>query len=425
MKLPNVELIYADFTRRGGKTDCAVTYCCSEAIKSKQDIRYSCAFQSDLVEFIKPAFDTVLSDCPDDLKPTYLESKREYQWANGSRVKLVGLDLKPNGVRGNAVTIIVIDEAAFVQKLAYIWESVIIPATARRKGQMQRKIKFIIITSPPREATEHFTHKLKTRAQTEANGFYLCRTLDEVKSIDDTEKTRLLNEVGGRTSITAQREFFCKWIVDADQALCANFDPTKHVDSFELPAYSVPTFAGDIGGVKDKTVGLIGAWCPTRQKILVRSEAAFDPNTPSDVILEGFKAIVAGRKMNQFIDPPGGHQILIDFNRAGFKAAPCPRDEFHAGLSMIRNAFYQDRILIHPDCHLLIKTLSGGLLNNRKDGYASTPSLGHCDAAAALTYLYRLIDRETDLSPAPSKFTHQYHQPTKPNKLTGLAWDDY
>lgn len=417
MQNPSVELVYADFTRRGGKTDCASTFCISESIKNKQDIRYATAFQTELVEFIKPAFDTVLQDCPDDLRPEYLESKREYQFHNGSKIKLVGLDLKPNGLRGNAVTIIVIDEAAFVANLEYIYKNVIMPATARRSHQMGRKIKLIIISSPPPNAEEHFTFKLRTKAQTEPNGFYLCKTLDEIDSISPEEKERLLREAGGRESITAQREYFCKWIVDSEQAICAQFDKKKHIGTFDTPTNTVPLFAGDSGGVQDKTVGLMGCWSHELQKVLVFKEAAFDPNTPSSTILEGFKAMIGSRKCVRYLDAPG--QLLIDYSREGFAATLPPKDDFHAGLQMIRNAFYQDKILIHPDCTLLIKTLTGGLLNRTKTDYARTPELGHADAVAALIYLYRVVDKKTDTTPPPPRSTHRY-RPPQPHPLTKL-----
>ena len=412
MRDPNVELVYADFTRRGGKTDCAGTYCISEAIKSKQDIRYATAYQTDLVEFIRPAFDTILQECPEDLKPEYLDGKRVYQFKNKSRIKLVGLDLKPNGVRGNGVTIIVIDEAAFVANLEYIYRNVIMPATARRKKQMNRKIKFIIISSPPPNAEEHFTFQLRTKAQTEPNGFYLCKTLDEIDSIPPEEKERLLREAGGRDSVTAQREYFCRWIVDSEQAICAQFDKTKHVQAFEIPKYINPVFAGDSGGVQDKTVGYIGTYCHERKKVLVYKESAHNPNTTSAVIIQSFKDLVANTKMNQWLDAPG--QIRIDYATAGFATALPPKDDFHAGLQMLRTAFYNDEVLIHPDCTLLIKTLSGGLLNKAKTDYQRTKELGHADAAAALIYLLRVIDKQSDPRPKPSFRTHHIPQ-TPPN----------
>lgn len=413
MRNPNVQLVYADFTRRGGKTDCAGTYCIEECLKGKQDIRYATAFQTDLVELIKPAFDTILEDCPEDLKPEYKESRRVYTFKRTkSRVKLVGLDLKPNGIRGNAVTIIVIDEAAFVANLEYIYKNVIMPATARRKKQMTRKIKFIIISSPPPNAEEHFTFKLRSKAQSEPNGFYLCKTLDEIDSIPDEEKERLLREAGGRDSVTAQREYFCKWIVDSEQAICAPFNRQLHVAEFEFPAHVVPTFAGDSGGVQDKTVGLVGAYDIEQGLYLVRSEASHDPNVPSDNIIKSFKELVGERKMNQFLDAPG--QILIDYANAGFAAALPPKDDFHAGLQMLRSLMYQNKVRIHPECVLLIKTLAGGLLNRQKTDFARTLELGHADAAAALIYLLRTVDKQTDKRPKPSPRTHQIYRKENP-----------
>jgi hypothetical protein len=67
-----------------------------------------------------------------------------YIFPNGSRIKLVGLDKNPNGLRGNTLDLIVIDECGFVTNLDYIYKSVIIPATLHRPN-----CKIIMISTPP------------------------------------------------------------------------------------------------------------------------------------------------------------------------------------------------------------------------------------------------------------------------------------
>lgn len=425
-----VENIYGDFTRRGGKTFGVGTYCDSEARKGKIEIRYATAFQSDLIEFIKPTFDLIEQDCPDDLKAEYLESKKVYKFPNGSEIKLVGLDKNPNGLRGNGIRIIVIDEAGFISNLKYLYESVIIPATTRRKGQMHEAIKIIIVSTPAEDATEHFSYELKTLAMHSPNGFHLVKTLDDIESIDDEEKERVLAKAGGRYSAQARREYFCEWIVDKERAVCATFDETKHVAEIDEPQYSAWCFAGDTGGVQDKTAAYLVTWSHKHRKVVFWDEVTHDHHTPSTEILASFKTMLLDphkpqtiptyRNTRNFLDASG--QLLIDYAQAGFDAALPPKDEFHAGLTMIRNAFYNDEILIHPRCKLLIASLRSGLLNKQRTDYQRTINLGHCDAVAAAIYALRVVDRLTNTEPGPSKHDTFALQRKKPHPLTKLGY---
>lgn len=419
----DVEIVYADFTRRGGKTDTCATYCDQEARKQKLKVRYATAFQTDLVEFIKPAFDTMLEDCPEDLKPEYLESKKVYIYpTTKSEIKLVGLDKNPNGLRGNGLRIIVIDEAGFVSNLEYLYKSVIIPATARRKGQIKQKIKIIVISSPPPSAERHFAYEMKKKAKEQKNGFYLCKTLDEIDAIPDEEKERLLREAGGRNSVTAQREFFCKWIVDVEQAVCPTFDIQKHVKHFEEPTHTLFTFSCDIGGVNDKTAAYVGCWSHELKKVLILCEEEFEPGTPSSVITAKLKEQIGERKVTKYAD--GGGQTRVDWMKDHqFSCALPPKDEFHAGLTMLRTAFANDEVLIHPTCRLLIKTLATGLLNKSRTDFERAKDLGHCDAAAALIYLLRTVNRTTDARPSNERrSTHNTVRPKKAHPLTKTTY---
>ena len=427
-----VEIVYGDFTRRGGKTYGVATYCESEARKRKIKIRYATAFQTDLIEFIKPTFDAIEADCPDELKSEYLETKKVYKFkGTGSEIKLVGLDKNPNGLRGNGIRIIVIDEAGFIANLKYLYESVIIPATTRRKGQMHEAIKIIIVSTPAEDATEHYSYELKTLAQTSPNGFHIVKTIDDIESIDDEEKERILAKAGGRHSAQARREFFCEWIVDKERAVCSTFDETKHVADIEEPQYSSWVFAGDTGGVQDKTAAYLVTWSHKHRKVVFWDERTFDHHTPSTEVRAAFKQMLLDphkaqtnqpvyRNTRNFLDASG--QLLIDYAQDGFDAALPPKDEFHAGLTMLRNAFYNDEVLIHPRCKLLIATLRSGLLNKQRTDYQRTQNLGHCDAVAAAIYALRVVDKLTNTEPGPSKRDTFSLTRKTPNPLTKLGY---
>lgn len=387
----NRQLIVGNISRRWGKSFTLVLYCIEQAIKSKQRIRYGAAFKSDLEEFIIPAFETILEDCPSFLRPEYMASKHVWRFRNGSTIKLVGLDKSPNGLRGNAINIIVLDEGAFVKSLKYQYTTVIIPATAKQKN-----IKILIFSTPP-ESPEHYFMELVRKAQLQPNGFYMTMTIDDISDLNDDEKKRLLDEVGGINSTTAQREFYCRMLVDETRSLSPNFSTEKHVKEFD-PKHIAWRIFGDTGA-KDKTVFLKVGYDHDTGLVVFRDELVPENRTPTSEIVTQYKAKFP-EQYTLVMDAAA--QLGIDYSALGLPSALPVKDDFGAGLLLLNNAFFQNKTVIHPDCKLLIKTLEGGLLTKNRNDYERTETLGHCDCAAAAIYALRGVDRITDLRPRPS-----------------------
>jgi hypothetical protein len=346
----------------------------------------------------------MLNDCPEHLRPRYMVSRKTWRFPNGSEIKLVGLDKNPNGLRGNAISIIIIDEAGFVSNLKKIYTSVIIPATMKQKN-----IRLIFISTPPESPAHYFVELIE---KSKKEGYYLELTIDDISDLDPKERQRMLDEVGGEHSDTAQREFFCKIISDPIRAVCPTFSETLHVAEFSEPSYCNWSFVADIGGLKDYAVAYLCAWHHELKKIAFWDEVWFPNRTPTPKILEGFKKLENDRPSTRWIDAHG--QTQVDFAFAGFSAALPPKDDFQAGLQLIRSAFHNNEIIIHPRCQLLILTLKTGLLNRLGKDYERTEELGHCDALAAAIYGIRVVDRVTDYRPNvinQDKWTQQKPNP--------------
>jgi hypothetical protein len=408
------QLAVFNISRRLGKTFTLVTYAIEQAIRTRQKVRYGCAFLSDLEEFVLPAFALILEDCPERVRPKYIRSRKTWEFPNGSEIKLIGIDKNPEGLRGNAINVIIIDEAAFVSNLRHVYTSVIIPATAK-----QTNIKLIFISTPP-ESPEHFFVELINKAQLQANGYYATLTIDDISDLTPVERKRLLDEVGGEDSPVAQREFFCKIIIDATRALCPSFKAEDHVRPVTTEHVKWWLF-GDTGGVRDKTVFLEVGYDQVTQLVLFRSELAFDRNTATPVIIAAVKAKWPGNT-NIVLDAPG--QLRVDYSSAGLPTTPPQKDDFAAGLLLLLAAFHNGRAVIDPSCALLIRTLGGGMLNKQRTDYERSEALGHGDAAAAAIYSLRGVDRVTDLRPKPKR-EDIFFIPTEPEyikQLKGLTY---
>lgn len=385
------DLAVFNISRRFGKSTTCSLYAVEQAFKKKQKILYATAFLTDLENFITPIFEWCLQECPEHLRPVFKSSKKEFHFKNGSVIKLIGLDKNSNSLRGNNIDILIIDEAAFVKNLAYLYRSVIIPAT------MKRKFKLIFPSTPP-ESPEHFwsaelIHKAK------AKGTYIELTIDDISDLPAEEKKRLLDEVGGPDSVTAKREFYCKCIADSSRSIASNFDAKKFVREF-VPDHVNWQLFGDTGGVKDKTVFLEVGFDHTSGKVIFKDELDFENSTPTSQIVSAVKRKWS-EKMSLVMDAPG--QLLIDYSSEGLPAALPQKDDFGAGLLLLNNAFYNDSVIINPKCALLIRTLEGGLLTKNRSDYERSESLGHCDAVAAAIYALRCVDRMVDLRPRPKR----------------------
>jgi hypothetical protein len=409
LEYPHVQLVVMNIARRFGKTFTLVNYALEQAQKQKQKIRYGCAFLTDLEEFVLPAFYQELEDCPEALRPKYIRTRKTWVFPNGSEIKLVGLDKNPNGLRGNAINIIIIDEAGFVANLKHVYTSVIVPATAKQKN-----IKIIFISTPP-ESPDHYFVELIQKAQTQPNGYYACLTIDDISDLDPRERQRLLDEVGGEHSTAAQREFFCRIIVDATRAICPEFDAAAEADivkPIQLPQFYRTWFAGDLGGVQDKTVAYLCAYDFERGKVLFLSESAHGNQTPTSAIVAGFRAMEATAKVpitRRHLDGPG--QLLTDLRVDYNYLASLPdKEDFDAGLNQLRVAVLQRKIEIDPSCKLLIMTLKMGMLNKQRTDYMRTEALGHCDAVAGAIYAYRHRLTENPIPPLLGK--HREHHAT-------------
>src|ERR1039458_7040342 len=127
------KLFVANCARQFGKSYELCTETLELAIKKpKARIKYGTAFLADLIEFIMPNYETILEDCPSQLRPIYKAQKAKWIFPNGSEIKLVGLDKNPNGLRGNTIDMIIVDECGFVERLDYLYKSVLVPATMHR-----------------------------------------------------------------------------------------------------------------------------------------------------------------------------------------------------------------------------------------------------------------------------------------------------
>lgn len=399
-----LQLFVALCSRQFGKSHWGITLAVSQALrKPGAVIKMGTEFSTDLENFLLPNFEVVLETCPPDCRPIWKASKGKWIFPNGSQIHLIGLDRKPNGLRGAAVDLIIIEEAGFVSKLEYLYKSVIVPTTTHRP-----QCRIVLISTPP-ESLDHFFWTFVDRAALE--GSLSVFTIDDNPMLGPRDIARIENEMGGRHTTAFKREYLCERIAEASRQLTPEFKRELHVGEFARPSYFNYLFKNEAldSGVRDLTVQLYSVYDFPTATLHVEDELVLQGNevltqTIYDRTVAAETAL-GYQRVSRYAD--NDNLILIqDLNVLGQTTdrhwSPTHKDSVEAGVNMIRILLKQNRIKIHPRCRTLIGTLETGLWNKRRDDFERTASYGHADALSALIYLFRNVNRHDN--PIPHTF---------------------
>ncbi len=402
---------------------------CAEAValcnRKTARVKIGTEFQTDLEEFILPNFEAVLQECPADRLPRWKSSGSKYVFPNGSEIKLIGLDRKPNGLRGTHKTdLIILEEAGFISKLEQIYYSVIVPTTMHRPD-----CRILLPTTPP-EALDHFFWTLYDQAQ--LLGDVPVFTIDDNPLLRPPDVARLEKDMGGRGSTAFQREYLCKRIPDGTRQLTPEFSKERHVTEWKRPAYFdylIKTESLDTG-VRDHTVQLYSAYDFPTATLHIEDELVLSGN---DVLTDAIydrtaeteRALGYGR-VDRWAD--NNNLILIqDLGSRGLKDGsgrywrPTAKDAVEAGVNLVRLWLKQDRLRIHPRCRFLIGTLETALWNKNRTDFDRSKVFGHADALAALIYLIRNVNTRTNPIPATFQVDLDNTFIRNPHALDGSA----
>ncbi len=419
------QLFVGNCSRQWGKSYWAVTKAIETAIKiPRAQIRYGAAFQTDLVDFIIPAFDKVLEDAPAAQKARKVG--HFYIFPNGSRIKLVGLDKNPNGLRGNTLDLIIIDECGFVSNLDYIYKSIIIPATLHRPN-----CKIIFISTPPSTPAHPFVDYIQ---KAEIEGSYVKLDIYTNPRITPDDINRMIDEMGGVESTTFRRECLCELVTDSDLAIIPEWKD-KWIDDIPRDEYYqyYHKYVGMDLGVKDLTAAIFGYFDFKRASLIVEDELDMHGPSMNTQLLVG--AIRAKEKdlwdnvdrvetNGQIIYKRDSNNTTVPFRRIsdnnwpiliqdlsslhGLTFIETNKDLLEAMINEVRLMVQKGQIIIHSRCKKLIGCLQYGVWDNKKKQFARSTVYGHFDHLAALIYLVRNLAKSTN--PIPASHGHENHR---------------
>lgn len=264
-----------DIARRHGKTAKWIVILTMLALARPGAVyTYGTAYQKDIAEIIVPLADMLLSDGPDDLRPVYKSSQREAHeglyFPNRGVIKLVGLDMHPNAIRGRFSDGMVLSEAGFMKRLDNLIRAVILPQFQRRPHA------FLALESSTPEQLDHDFFKIAADAK--LRDAYVMRTIDDNEALDPREKEKAIRMAGGRGHPTCEREYYCVPTRDPEKVIVPEFDEALHVREHARPRHARAYVAADPGS-RDLFGLVFGYWDFLAAKAVI--EASWARRAPS------------------------------------------------------------------------------------------------------------------------------------------------
>lgn len=399
------QLFVGECSRQFGKSYLLVTEAIETAIrKPRARVKYATAFATDLIDFIMPTFEEVLRDCPKACRPKYKVQGQKWIFPNGSEIKLVGLDRKPNGLRGNVIDLIILDEAGFMSRLDYLYKSVIIPATTHRPD-----CRILVFSTPPETPAHEFLDYVQ---KAELEGAHCKFTIYDNPMVDELTIQRLMRESGGETSTTWKREYLCQHIVDQDLAIVGSWRD-EHVQEVKkddyYPYYYKYVFM-DLGVLRDHTAVIFGYYDFLKATLVIEDEFIINgPTLTTKILHDTIRAkerdlwgLENARSIFRISDN-NNPLLLQDLSHLhGLHFTPTTKTSLQEMVNRVKLMVANGQILVHPRCKQTVGCLKYGVWDKKRSEFARSNVFGHFDALAALIYGVRNLNLTTN--PIPPSF---------------------
>lgn len=396
-------------SRRLGKSHLLLTLAFEQAIKKPNArVLFLAPTAKQAAEIAVDIALTVLKDCPEKLRPTYLAQAKEFHFANGSIVRLKGVNGEHHqDLRGTAMDLIILDECALMDELTTIVSSVCMPMLLTTNGRL------LLATTPP-ESPGH-----------DSAGIYedLCGSGSAVKFtiVDAPEshiafatKVEYLVEAGEdpddaaailrgekrAATTTALREYFCEFVTDASKAVIPEWARVEKecVLDRRRPDYFDAYVALD-PGFEDKTGILFAYWDFLRGQLVIEDEILLHRANTQD-IATAIKDMEAKLWPNRkpYIRVCDVDLRLVADLRAmhGLEFQTARKEDSLGAINLLRTDVQAKRLIIAPWCQHTIRQFRNAIWNNKATDFArageSSPD-GHYDLLAAAKYLARTVQR--------------------------------
>lgn len=371
-----------------------------------------------------PIFKMLLEDCPEHLKPAYVESKFTYHFSNGSSIQLAGSDNKHyERLRGQKSDLVLVDEAGFCDNLKHIVKSILLPTLTHTGG------KIVLASTPPTDPDHDFYEFIE---QAELNSTLTKKTIYDNPLLKGEQVQRIIKEMGGENSPQFRREYLCEVIREEENVLFPEFTPeleAEIIKEWPKPPFFDTYVAMDLG-YKDLTAVLFAYYDFRADKVIFEDEIVLSgkelqlPDLTERIIKK--EAELWTNPLSNEVKIPNIRVSDINYivtqeiarisnNKVTFLAAK--KDDNESALNNLRVMLANKKIIISPKCKTLIRHLRNCKWKNveTKTTFARSPDNGHYDTVDAAKYLIRSISYTKNPYPAHYNYNLKdlyVHNPT-------------
>lgn len=407
-----------DVARRWGKTTLTTILAFECALTRKNaTIVYAAPTAIDARDIVTPIFKRVLETCPEELRPETKLGRWTFP-STGAVIRVVGLDKTPDKARGSDLDFGVIDECGFIRDPEYVLDSVFMPQTQGRPWA-----RIALASTPARSPGHPWSRNMVPYHKARGDSAYVHGTIYDNPFVSEKEIQRLLSKHGPETS-TWRREYLAEHVIDLSSAVAPEWQQSKADCLIDRPPPAAfDRYVSLDPGFDDLTVALLGYWDFLAQTLVIEDEVVLRRPSPLE-FAESLRAKETERWGTWKFDPIFGRysedpqrkpfmrvsdvdkRLIWDLRRDyGIDFSLVQKDDKDTAIANVRYAIQQKKIIVHPRCVTLARTLDEGVWRvnrrgDRTDGYESSQDLGHLDAFDALIYLWRSVVRERNPFPA-------------------------
>lgn len=392
-------------SRKLGKSVLGLFIAVEVALQNKDAlIAYIAPTVDNVNAYTKQLIQVVFASCPEHLKPKFLKASIEFP--NGSRILFRGVGKgiadSYHNLRSFAFNLIVLDEAGFSSNLDEIVDGALLSTLLPRNGNM------LLLSTPP-VTPDHAFKQYCDEAKLE--GAYSEFTIrDSHYTVEQQDK--FIKAVGGEKSAKAQREYFCRFVIDTDFQIIPEWN-----DKYVQPAkrdknwkYWFKYLSLDPGWT-DFSVCIYGWYNWSAKQLVICGEIMLkSPEQTTDLLAERIiakeKELFDGAEIKKRVSDNNAPSLLRDFNlRHKLYFSPVEsKTLLEVMVSDVREVVKDGRLLVDPSCLQLLGCLRNGVFTKTKAGnrgkeFARSKAFGHYDAMAALIYLVRELDQVTNPLP--------------------------
>lgn len=417
--------LFAMVHRRGWKSSTALIVALEECLrKANTSVAIITSTKEQAEAICDESFVELIRDCPPHLQPRKIKNSYEYVFDhNGSKIKVLPADGGNwRKIRGRKFRLIIISEACFIEAISEIIK-IALPCLRSVTGETTGTM---LLESTPPDTPSHPSERLWAEAEIDGHTFFMPLSKNTWASPVFVEQVQ--KDSGGKESIDYRREFELEFVFDDDTTALPEFTKARAFDGTPAGEDGTPAVlplvrevarpnnadrygALDIGG--SDFFGHLWGFYLFEQDLLVIEDEELLVDLTSAELAEEVKdheealwgATPAG-KLRRFADN-NNVILLYDLRKMHSLAyVASAKDNRQAQINRLRVMIKEGRIVIHPRCTRLIKTmrLARKAAQARK-GFLPIEGLGHCDLLEALLFLVRNLSRRDlptgDSTPVP------------------------